>query len=110
MFYRNVGQSWSEMLRGSFTASTLVTMAAHYLGLSARLAFIIGVVSTVLWPGLAVVCGWGIVRWRILHHTMTRERDNNPTAHEMLTLLRAIACNTARPLVYAPPTTENSWR
>jgi hypothetical protein len=94
VYWRNLGQSWSEMFRGSFTASGFVTAAAAWLGMSKSGALLLGLASTFFWPTLAILCGYGVWRWRVIHAQLERERDNTPATAEQLALLREIAKNT----------------
>lgn len=91
IYWRNLGQSWSEMFRGSFTAGGFVTAGAAWLGLSKTAALAAGVASTLFWPALSVLCGFLVWKWRIIHAQLARERDNTPAVTEQLALLRSIA-------------------
>src|SRR6266702_3687495 len=94
VYFRNLGQSWSEMFRGSFTASGFITAGAAWLGASKVTALMLGLASTFFWPLLAVGCGWAVWRWRVIHAQLERERDNTPYMAESLALLQQIARNT----------------
>jgi hypothetical protein len=94
VYFRNLGQGYSEMFRGSMTASGFVTAGAAWLGMSKTHAVLLGVASLGFWVVLAVFFGWAVWKWKVIHAQLERERDNSPVPLEMLQLLRAIRDNT----------------
>lgn len=78
-FYYNMGKEYGDLVRGGLTGSAVVTWVGHQLGLSPLVAVAAGV--TVVLPVtllLAVLAGWAVVRWRVIHRTLEHEWQNSP--------------------------------
>ena len=95
-YWQNLGQSYAEMFRGSMTAGGIVTAAAAWLGVGKTGSVIIGICSIFFWQTLAILFGWAVWRWRIIHRTIEHEWRNSPLAVEQIKLLEAIERNTRK--------------
>ena len=72
-FWQSLGQTYAEMFRGSLTASGIVTVAASWLGMGKTGAVILGICSIGFWLCLAIVLGYLVHRYRIIHATTRHE-------------------------------------
>ena len=95
-YFQNLGQSYAEMFRGSLTAGGIVTAAAAWLGVGKAGAILIGTLSVLFWQLLAMLFGYIVWKWRIIHATMEHEWRNNPVASKTIDLLTQIEENTRR--------------
>lgn len=95
-YFQSIGQGYADMARGSMTASGLVTAGAAWLGMSKSMALALGAASVCFWVLLAVVFGYVVWRWRVVHHSLGMERDANPATVRTLELLERIERNTRR--------------
>lgn len=95
-YYQNLGQSYAEMFRGSLTAGGVVTAAAAWLGVGKLGAIFIGSLSILFWQLLAMLFGYVVWRWRVIHTTMDHEWKNNPYNARTIELLETIERNTRR--------------
>ena len=100
-YYQIQGQGYTDMFRGSFTASGLVTAGAAWLGVGKGWALAIGVASIGFWIVLSCAFGYAVVRWRVLHRTLKNEWDNTPYLVRHIELLEQIECNTGAMLKWA---------
>ena len=93
-YYQQLGQAYAEMFRTGFTASSFVTAGAAWLGASKGLALLIGLASMFFWLLFAVLCGWVVWRWRVIHATLDADYRNNPGVMRQIAALEEIARNT----------------
>lgn len=93
-YYQTIGQGYADMLRGAFTASSFITAGAAWLGMGKAGALMLGAASMGFWIVLAVVFGWVVWKYRVIHNTLEREGVNNPITMRMLTAMEEIATNT----------------
>ena len=85
--YKNRGQGYAEMLRGSLTPASAVTGLAKYLGVSTGVALTLGALVPVLTLGLAILVGWLDVRYRIMHAHVWAEAEADTWKMRTLTAL-----------------------
>src|SRR5262249_14450459 len=90
-FYQQQGQSYADMLRGTFTASTFVTAVAFYLGMGQVGAVVLGAISMVFWVVLSVVCGWCAVRWHVYKAERVQAWQADPLTTRAMELLEKMA-------------------
>jgi hypothetical protein len=95
-YWQTIGQNYADMVRGSMTASGLVTAGAAWLGASKPVALLMGVGSIGVWFILATAVGWAVWKWRVLHATLESDWRNNPYHAQTIDLLQQIARNTSR--------------
>ena len=93
-FWQGLGQSYADALRTGASASAIIASAAKYLGMSASLAITLGGLAFVLWPTTALVCGYAVWRYKLVHAEMERQLEVNPMSHRSLALLGQIEINT----------------
>ncbi len=93
-YFQNAGDPYAHMLQTSTTASSMVTVAAAWLGVGKMGALIIGFLSFLVWPTVAIGVGYAIWRSRIVHKTIENEWKNNPLQARTIELLETIADNT----------------
>ena len=94
--YQVIGQGYAEIFRGSLTASGIVTAGAAWLGMGKTGALLLGLLSLGFWLALAIVFGWSVIRWRVIHKTLDAQWRNDPFAVRQMDLLEAIERNTRR--------------
>ena len=95
-FWQSLGQTYAEMFRGSLTASGIVTVAASWLGMGKTGAVILGICSIGFWLCLAIVLGYLVHRYRIVHATTRHEVEASEFQRRSVAALEAILVELRR--------------
>ena len=89
-FWQGLGQSYADAMRTGASASAILASAAKYLGLSTGWAVGLAVTAFCLWPTLAILFGYLVWKWRLVHAEMQRQMDVDPYKQQTVHLLREV--------------------